>query len=101
MASKCKIAQNKKRIKLVAKYAEKRAALKATIRNVELPDEERYQAQIELQKLPRNSNPVRVRNRCQVTGRPRGYYRKFAMSRIALRDYGLSGQIPGLTKSSW
>ncbi len=101
MASKAKIAQNKKRIKLAAKYAEKRAKLKAIIRNTELPDEDREQAQIELQKLPRNSNPVRIRNRCQVTGRPRGYYRKFAMSRIALRDFGLSGQIPGLTKSSW
>ncbi|MEM6955540.1 MAG: 30S ribosomal protein S14 [Myxococcota bacterium] len=101
MASKAKIAQNKKRMKLAAKYAEKRAKLKATIRNMELSDEERAEAQEALQKLPRNSNPVRIRNRCQVTGRPRGYYRKFAMSRIALRDFGLSGQIPGLTKSSW
>ena len=101
MASKAKIAQNKKRIKLAAKYAVKRAKLKAIIRNTDLDDEKRDEAQIELQKLPRNSNPVRIRNRCQVTGRPRGYYRKFAMSRIAIRDYGLSGQIPGLTKSSW
>ena len=101
MASKAKIAQNKKRMKLAAKYAEKRAKLKAIIRNTELPEEDREEAQIALQKLPRNSNPVRIRNRCQVTGRPRGYYRKFAMSRIALRDFGLSGQIPGLTKSSW
>ena len=101
MASKAKIAQNKKRMKLAAKYAEKRAKLKAIIRNTELPEEDREEAQIALQKLPRNSNPVRIRNRCQVTGRPRGYYRKFAMSRIALRDFGLSGQIPGLTKSTW
>lgn len=101
MASACKIAQNKKRIKLAAKYAKKRAKLKATIKNTELDDDVRYEAQIALQKLPRNSNPVRIRNRCQVTGRPRGYYRKFAMSRIAIRDFGLSGQIPGLTKSSW
>lgn len=101
MASKAKIAQNKKRRKMAAKYAEKRLALKAIVNNQELSDEERDEAQRQLQKIPRNASPVRIRNRCQVTGRPRGYYRKFAMSRIALRDYGLAGEIPGLTKSSW
>lgn len=101
MASKAKIAQNLKRRKLAAKYAAKRAALKAIISDPKKSDDDRADAQIELQKLPRNSNPVRIRNRCLVTGRPRAFYRKFGMSRIAIRDYGLSGQIPGLTKSSW
>lgn len=101
MAGKAKIATNEKKKKLVAKYAPLRKKLKDIIKDPESSDEEKYEAQLKLQKLPRNSSPTRVRNRCQVTGRPRGYYRKFAMSRIALRDYGLSGQIPGLTKSSW
>ncbi len=101
MASKAKIATNEKKKKLVAKYAPLRKKLKAIISDPESSEEDRYEAVLKLQKLPRNSSPTRVRNRCQVTGRPRGYYRKFAMSRIALRDYGLSGQIPGLTKSSW
>jgi len=101
MASKAKIATNEKKKKLVAKYAPLRKKLKAIISDPESSEEDRYEAVMKLQKLPRNSSPTRVRNRCQVTGRPRGYYRKFAMSRIALRDYGLSGQIPGLTKSSW
>jgi small subunit ribosomal protein S14 len=101
MASKAKIATNEKKKKLVAKYAKLRKELKAVVSDPESSEEDRYEAVLKLQKLPRNSSPTRVRNRCQVTGRPRGYYRKFAMSRIALRDYGLSGQIPGLTKSSW
>ncbi|MAQ19213.1 MAG: 30S ribosomal protein S14 [Sandaracinus sp.] len=101
MAGKAKIATNEKKKKLVAKYAPLRKKLKEIILSPETSDEDRYEAQLKLQKLPRNSSATRVRNRCQVTGRPRGYYRKFAMSRIALRDYGLSGQIPGLTKSSW
>lgn len=101
MAAKAKIATNEKKKKLVAKYAPLRKKLKDIIKDPETSDEEKYEAQLKLQKLPRNSSPTRVRNRCQVTGRPRGYYRKFAMSRIALRDFGLSGQIPGLTKSSW
>jgi len=101
MAAKAKIASNKKKKKLVAKYAALRTKLKDIIKDPDASDEDKYEAQLKLQKLPRNSSKTRVRNRCQVTGRPRGYYRKFAMSRIALRDYGLSGQIPGLTKSSW
>lgn len=101
MASKAKIATNEKKKKLVAKYAPLRKKLKDIIKDPETSEEEKYEAQLRLQKLPRNSSATRVRNRCQVTGRPRGYYRKFAMSRIALREYGLSGQIPGLTKSSW
>ena len=101
MAGKGKIASNEKKKKMVAKYAPLRKKLKEIIRNPSSSDDERAVAQYKLQRLPRNASPVRVRNRCQVTGRPRGYYRKFAMSRIALRDFGLSGQIPGLTKSSW
>ena len=101
MAAKAKIATNEKKKKLVAKYAPLRKKLKDIIKDPDASDEDKYEAQLKLQKLPRNSSPTRVRNRCQVTGRPRGYYRKFAMSRIALRDFGLSGQIPGLTKSSW
>jgi len=90
-----------KREKLVAKYAAKRAELKAVIRNPETPDEERWEAQQKLQKLPRNSSPVRLRNRCQVTGRPHGVLRKFKLSRIKLREAGMRGDVPGLTKSSW
>lgn len=101
MASKAKIAQNLKRRKMAAKYAAKRFKLKEIIRDPKSSEDDRADAQIALQQLPRNSNPVRIRNRCQVTGRPRAYYRKFGMSRIAIRDFGLSGQIPGLTKSSW
>ena len=101
MASKAKIANNLKRKKLAAKYAEKRAELKRIILSPNSSDEERDDAVIALQKLPRNASPIRIRNRCEVTGRPRAYYRKFGMSRIALRELGLQGQIPGLTKSSW
>lgn len=101
MASKAKIASNQKRKKLAAKYAEKRAELKRIILSPNSTDEEKDEATIALQKLPRNASPVRIRNRCEVTGRPRAYYRKFGMSRIALRELGLQGQIPGLTKSSW
>lgn len=101
MASKAKIAMNERKRKLVAKYAEKRASLKAIIRDPNVSFEEKEKAQAAMQKLPRSSSPVRVRNRCRVTGRPRGYYRKFQMSRIALRELGLQGEVPGLTKSSW
>ena len=82
-------------------HAGKRARLKAIARDRELPAEERFQAYLKLAKLPRNSAPSRVRNRCQLTGRPRGYYRKFRLSRIALRELGSVGQVPGLSKSSW
>jgi small subunit ribosomal protein S14 len=101
MATQGKIAMNLKRQKLSAKYAAKRAALKEIIRNPKTSGEEREAAMRKLQALPRNSNPNRIRNRCFLTGRPRAYYRKFGLSRIALRRLGLEGEIPGLTKSSW
>jgi small subunit ribosomal protein S14 len=90
-----------KREQLVAKYAEKRAALKAIILNLDSSDEERWNAQIQLQKLPRDSSKSRLRNRCQITGRPHGVYRKFKLSRIKLREEGMKGNVPGLKKASW
>ena len=101
MAKKSAIERNNKRKRLVAKYAAKRAALKAAAQDESLPLEERFDARLKLAKLPRNSAAIRVRNRCGVTGRPRGYYRKLNMSRIALRELGSLGMIPGLVKSSW
>lgn len=101
MAKVSSVERNMKRQRLVAKYAGKRALLKDIARNKDLPVEERFAAQLKLAALPRNSAANRVRNRCQVTGRPRGYYRKMKMSRIALRELGSQGLIPGLTKSSW
>ena len=101
MAKKSAIEKNNRRRKLVERYAEKRAALKAKALDENLPLEERFQARMDLAKLPRNSAPSRVRNRCEVSGRPRGYYRKLRMSRIALRELGSAGMIPGLVKSSW
>ncbi len=101
MAKKSKIVHNERRKKLVAKYAAKRAELKAIIKNPRTVDAEREFARLELGKLPRNSNPNRVRNRCAVTGRPRGYYRKFGLSRIGLRELALRGELPGVTKASW
>lgn len=100
MASKAKIARNELRKKLALKYAPLRAELKEIIRNPESSDEAKLEAQERLQKLPRNSNPVRIRNRCAVTGRPRAYYRKFGLSRIALRELGHHGEVPELTKSN-
>ncbi len=101
MAKVCMIQRELKRQKLVAKYASKRAALKEIANNKDLAVEERFKATLALAKLPRNSSATRLRNRCQVTGRPRAYYRKFKMSRIALRDLASIGQIPGMVKSSW
>ena len=101
MAKMSQINRNKKREKLVALYAAKRAALKAKADDMKLPAEERFEARLKLAKLPRNSSKTRIRNRCEVTGRPRAYYRKLKMSRIALRDLGAAGHIPGLVKSSW
>jgi small subunit ribosomal protein S14 len=92
---------NNRKRKLVKQFAGKRAALKAIIMNRSLSMEERFKAQLSLNELPRNSAKVRVRNRCGVTGRPRAYYRKLNMSRIALRELGNQGRIPGLVKSSW
>ncbi|MGE9297130.1 MAG: 30S ribosomal protein S14 [Puniceicoccales bacterium] len=101
MAKKSAIARNKKRERMVEKYAAKRAELKALIANPETPDEEFFAAQRKLALLPRNSSPVRVRNRCRVTGRPRAHIRKYGLSRITFRELALNGHIPGVTKSSW
>jgi len=101
MAKKSMIAREVKREKLVKKYAEKRAALKAIISDESKPMEERFTASLKLAKLPRNSSAVRLHNRCQLTGRPHAYYRKLKISRIALRELGSAGQIPGMVKSSW
>lgn len=90
-----------KRQKIVARYAKKRAALKTTAVNVNLSDEERWEAQVALQKLPRNASPTRLRNRCRQTGRPHAYMRKFGLSRIKLREAAMRGDVPGLTKASW
>jgi len=101
MAKKSAIEKNMRRKRLVAKFAAKRAQLKAIVNDRSLAPEERFAAQLKLSELPRNGTAVRVRNRCEVSGRPRGYYRKFKLSRIALRELGSEGQIPGLVKSSW
>ena len=101
MAKTSSIEKNNRRRRLTRRYAGKRARLKKITENVSLPVEERFAAQIKLAELPRNSSPTRIRNRCEVTGRPRGYYRKLRMSRIALRDLSSQGHIPGMTKSSW
>ena len=101
MAKKSAVNRNEMVRKLVKQFAAKRAALKATANDENLSLEERFEARLKLAKLPRNSAAVRIRNRCEVTGRPRAFYRKLKMSRIALRELGNLGQIPGLTKSSW
>lgn len=101
MAKTSSIEKNKQRAKLSKRYAAKRAALKAIVKNQDLPLEERFNASLKLAELPRNASTTRVRNRCEVSGRPRGYYRKLKMSRVALRELGNLGQIPGLVKSSW
>jgi small subunit ribosomal protein S14 len=101
MAKTSSIEKNKRRRKMSARYAAKRARLKAIALDEKLTLEERFQAQLKLAKLPRNSSPTRIRNRCEVSGRPRAYYRKLKMSRLALRELGSAGLIPGLVKSSW
>ena len=101
MAKKSMIEREKKREALVKKYAAKRAALKDIISDESKPMEERFRASLKLAKLPRNSSATRLHNRCQLTGRPHAYYRKLKISRIALRDLGSSGQLPGVVKSSW
>ena len=95
------IERNKKRIALVAKYAKTRADLKATLTNPATADEEFFAASKKLQKLPRDSSAVRIRNRCSMSGRPRAYHRKYGVSRIQFRELALAGKIPGVTKSSW
>jgi small subunit ribosomal protein S14 len=101
MAKTSAVEKNNRRRKLAARYANQRKALKAIVMDQTKPMEERFRAQLKLAALPRNSAKVRVRNRCEVTGRPRAYYRKLKMSRIALRELGSLGAIPGLVKSSW
>jgi small subunit ribosomal protein S14 len=101
MAKKSAIENNKRRMRLTKLYAVKRAALKALAADEHLSVEERFQARVKLAELPRNGSATRVRLRCEVSGRPRGVYRKLKLSRIALRDLGSSGMIPGLVKSSW
>ena len=101
MAKTSAIQRNLKRIKLTKKFEKKRLALKKIINNKKLPLTERFEAQLKLAKIPRNSARTRIRNRCEITGRPRGVYRKLRISRIALRELASSGKIPGMTKSSW
>jgi small subunit ribosomal protein S14 len=101
MAKKSSIEKNKLRRKLVKQYAGRRERLLATANDESKSMEERFEARLKLAELPRNSSPTRIRNRCEVTGRPRAYYRKLGMSRIALRELGSKGLIPGLVKSSW
>lgn len=101
MATKSKVNHNNKRKEMVERYLKIRQELKAAAINMKLSEEERDQARKKLQKLPRNSAPGRVRNRCGITGRPRAYMRKFGLCRIKFRELALTGQIPGVTKSSW
>jgi|SRR5260370_19268112 small subunit ribosomal protein S14 len=101
MAKKSSIEKNNRRRRLAKKYAGRRTRLKAIAHDKSLPMEERFAAALKLAQVPRNSSKTRIRNRCEVTGRPRAYYRKLRMSRIAMRDLGSKGLIPGLVKSSW
>ncbi len=101
MAKKCSVQRDLKRRRLTKSKANKRAALKATIKNRDLPMEERFAAVLQLAELPRNSSKVRTRNRCALSGRPRGHHRKFGISRVALRDLASRGELPGVVKSSW
>lgn len=101
MAKKSMIARENKRAHLVAKYAEKRAALKAVLQDPKSSDDEKWEAQVALQKLPRDASPVRRQRRCQITGRPHGVYRKFGLCRNKLREAAMRGDVPGLVKASW
>lgn len=101
MAKTSSIDKNRKRTQLVKRLAAKRARLKAAASDKQLPPEERFAARLKLAEMPRNSSSTRLKNRCELTGRPRGYYRKFKLSRIALRELASLGQIPGVVKSSW
>jgi small subunit ribosomal protein S14 len=101
MAKKSSIEKNNRRAKLARQKAPQRERLKAMARDRDAAPEDRFQAQLKLAEMPRNSSPTRVRNRCSMSGRPRGYYRKFKLSRIAVRELASSGQIPGMLKSSW
>lgn len=101
MAKLSMIEREKKRAKTVAKYAEKRTRLKALIANPKTSDDDRWQAQVQLQKLPRDASPIRKQTRCRLTGRPHAVYRKFGLSRIKLREHAMKGDVPGLVKASW
>jgi len=101
MANLALINRQQKRVQLVAKYAKKRAALEGIVGNARMSDEDRYAARLKLQELPRNANPTRLRNRCAITGRPRGVFRKFGLGRNKLREYAMRGEIPGIVKASW
>ena len=101
MAKLSLINRDEKRRNMVKKYAKKREALEAIINNSKVSDEDRYAARLKLQQLPRNANPTRLRNRCALTGRPRGFFRKFGLGRNKLRDYAMRGEIPGIVKASW
>ena len=101
MAKTSSIEKNKRRRKLVAQCADKRKRLKAIADDLSKPTEERFAARLKLAEMPRNSSKTRIRNRCEITGRPRGYYRKFGLCRVELRDLANKGMIPGVTKSSW
>ncbi len=101
MAKKSSIEKNNRRRKMAKSTSGRRARLKAIARDKKKPMEERFAATLKLAEMPRNGSPTRIRNRCEVTGRPRGFYRKLKMSRIALREFGSKGLVPGLVKSSW
>lgn len=101
MAKVCMVERDKKRKKMTKRDANKRAALKAIIRDRKVAPEERFQAMLKLDEMPKNGTKIRMRNRCALSGRPRGYYRKFNLSRIALRDLASRGELPGVVKSSW
>jgi small subunit ribosomal protein S14 len=101
MAKKSSIEKNRRRAKMAKRFENKRSQLKDVARDRDATPEDRFQAYLQLAELPRNASKVRVRNRCELTGRPRGYYRKFGLSRIALRDLASEGQIPGVVKASW
>ncbi len=101
MAKLSMINRDVKRVKTAEKFAAKRAALKAIIDDQSKSDEERYEARLKIQQLPRNASPIRQRNRCAITGRPRGVFRKFGLGRMKLRELAMKGEIPGMTKASW
>jgi small subunit ribosomal protein S14 len=101
MAKLALINRDEKRRKMVEKYSAKRAELLAVVNDMSRSDEERFEARLKFQALPRNSSPVRLRNRCKLTGRPRGVYRKFGLGRSKLRDFVMRGEVPGMTKASW
>ena len=101
MAKVSMIARENKRIKMVQKFAKKREELKKIISDISVSDEERYEARLKLQKLPRDTSPVRLQRRCQITGRPHAVYRRFGLSRNKLRELAMNGDVPGLVKSSW